>query len=47
MSIALKYFKEVLQCLFVTSVFCYVFQCAVGTTGQKSISRVIEYLEHC
>uniref|UniRef100_A0A2K5L8I4 Wings apart-like protein homolog n=1 Tax=Cercocebus atys TaxID=9531 RepID=A0A2K5L8I4_CERAT len=21
--------------------------CAVGTTGQKSISRVIEYLEHC
>lgn len=22
-------------------------QCAVGTTGQKSISRVIEYLEHC
>ncbi|ELV12081.1 Wings apart-like protein like protein, partial [Tupaia chinensis] len=22
-------------------------RCAVGTTGQKSISRVIEYLEHC
>lgn len=22
-------------------------QCDVGTTGQKSISRVIDYLEHC
>uniref|UniRef100_A0A663DPD9 Wings apart-like protein homolog n=1 Tax=Aquila chrysaetos chrysaetos TaxID=223781 RepID=A0A663DPD9_AQUCH len=26
---------------------CQESPCAVGTTGQKSISRVIEYLEHC
>ena len=27
---------------------CYSsLQCDVGTTGQKSISRIIDYLEHC